>query len=694
MRTAIPLNNFSSGQIDRDLKGRYDIPLTLNGHEIARNFIHSLKGCVTYRSGMKYVDSIEYSALYPFEFNSEQAYLLVFDKKYISFYSYLQQDSKYEFAKVIDNVGNIVQVEHPFGDEIFNLHITQNCDVAYINHIGAKFPEYKLKRTASNQFVLEKTKYTNTGDATLSDVSAETNHGYPGISIFYENRLNRISSSNYPTYIYGSKGGDYDNITTGTESNNGYQFDLAESNSRPYWAISGANSLLVGTPEGVLTVNGGSTTSAITPTNVSAKLSCRDKCSNVRPIRKDNYVFYVSKNKRKLFMFEYDTLMEQFKATCLSKANYEITKGGMSKLALKSDKYDLMYAVCNGKIITICFSNDEGINSWSELNTKGEVIDICAITRPDGDDDLFIEVKRTINGQEKFFLEKLSDLVEFSRYEDFVTIQGTEAKEEKYNYYRYIAEEMRKCNYLDCSIEYSGLQQNKLTYNSEDKTITVEKEIFKDTDIGRRIWIKTITGKEYGIFDISKVINNKTVEVVPYQCSITSADEWYLSATIFSNLEHLEGETVSVVGNGGYLGEFIVKDGKVDISSANTNKVGSAIIGLKYTGMLKSSNLGINLANQGTQTFTGNKNIYKMEFMFSFSGGGKVGQSLYHLEDIQNFNPNGLYDSPALLMDSSDITVLLNGTYEKEKHYYIVQDKPLPMQIDMIVPHYRHVSIT
>ena len=88
MRTSIPLNNFASGQVDRDLKGRYDIPLTLNGHEIARNFMHSLKGCVLYRPGMKFMDEISYSALYLFEFNSEQSYLLAFDNEYITFYSY------------------------------------------------------------------------------------------------------------------------------------------------------------------------------------------------------------------------------------------------------------------------------------------------------------------------------------------------------------------------------------------------------------------------------------------------------------------------------------------------------------------------------------------------------------------------------------------------------------------------------
>lgn len=695
MRTAIPFNNYASGQIDRDVKGRFDIPLTLNGAEVSRNFLHTLKGNILYRPGFQFIDDIGYSALYNFEFNTEQSYLLAFTTEVIKFYSYNENN---EFVRVIDDNGDDLEVPHPYGDEIFNLHTTQNSDVLYINHIGRQFAEMKLIRKSANNFVLEKTRFTNSSGTTLSDNYDKTrNHGYPAVSAFYENRLDRASSTLNPTFLYGSKGGDYDNITTGTESNDGFKFDLAEANSPALWIESGANSLLIGTAEGVLTVNGGNVTTAITPTDISAKLSCRDGCSQVRPVHKDNFVFYVSKNKRKLYMFEYDTLTEQFKATNLSKANYEITKGGMSKLAIKNDRFDLLFAVCDGKLLSVCFSSDEGVNSWSEWNTNGKVYDILSVTRPDGDNDLFINVERNINGQQKFFLEKLSDIVEFPRHEDYISHNIVEniveqQKTDDYTYYRMVAEALRECNYLDCSVEYSGLQKNRITFDETNSYLSTQDDIFIPADIGRRIWFKTISGKEYGIFDIVEVINEKTVKVNPYQYSVTSSDEWYLSATVFSGLEHLEGETVGVTVNGGYIGDFVVENGTVDISSANTNKAGTAIIGLKYKGMIKSCNLGLNLSGEGTQTFTNKKNIYKVDFMLNFSCGGKFGDSLYYLDRIQDFNPEGLYDIPALPIDEEIKELFYQGTYDDNKHYYIVQDEPLPLQVSMIVPHYKHVS--
>lgn len=695
-RTSIPKNNFSSGQIDRDLKGRFDLPLYQNGFEISRNFFHTIKGDCYYRTGFEFIDEIGNSALYEFKFNTEQSYLLVFTTQNIEFWSYNQNG---EFVRVLDDNNTELTISHPYGNEIFNLSMTQNCDVLYITHKKGNFAEYQLKRTASNNFTLTKTTFTNSGTPSLSSNSESENHGFPKTCAFYENRLTRCSSSKYPTYLYGSKGANYNDITTGTGTNDGYQFDLAEANSSALWLISGVNSLLVGTAEGILTVNGGSVTSAITPTNVSAKLSCRDGVSAVTPIHKDNYVFFVSCNKRMLYMFEYDVLLEQFKATNLSKGNYEITKGGITKIANKFDRFSLIYVLCNGRLLSICFSNDESVNSWSEFITDGEFIDVCSVTRPDGNSDLFVNVKRTINGTEKYYLEKLSDMVEFSRKEDFITdVDDTQngkeineiKKDDDYTFYRKIAEELKGCNYLDCSILYSGLKTTTLTLN--DNILESNENIFSPNDVNRRIWVKSTTGREYGILDITEYLNETSVKVrVLVQPTQNTINEWYLSATTFSGLEHLEGEEVSVVGNGGYIGDFKVINGSIDISSANTNKVGTAIIGLKYKGVLKSPNLGLFLDT--TQTYTNMKNIYKVGLELSFSSGGKIGENLYDLNKVQEFNPEGLFDCPPLPIDNYT-EILTNGTYDKDKHFYVVQDEPLPFHIEAIIPHIKHVPKT
>ena len=96
------------------------------------------------------------------------------------------------------------------------------------------------------------------------------------------------------------------------------------------------------------------------------------------------------------------------------------------------------------------------------------------------------------------------------------------------------------------------------------------------------------------------------------------------------------------------------------------------------------------MALQTNQTYTTMKNIYSIILKLSFSAGGKVGDSLYSLEDVQDFNPDGLFDTPPLLIDT-DKEILCNGKSEKEKHYFVVQNDPLPLNIAMVIPKYTHV---
>ena len=119
-RTSIPKNNFSSGQVDRDVKGRFDLPLFQNGHEISRNFFHTIKGDCYYRTGFEYLDEIGRAALYEFKFNQTQSYLLVFRTQYIEFWSY---NSNNELVRVLDDKKQELKFPIPNPNPIFLLFL-------------------------------------------------------------------------------------------------------------------------------------------------------------------------------------------------------------------------------------------------------------------------------------------------------------------------------------------------------------------------------------------------------------------------------------------------------------------------------------------------------------------------------------------------------------------------------------------
>ena len=99
--------------------------------------------------------------------------------------------------------------------------------------------------------------------------------------------------------------------------------------------------------------------------------------------------------------------------------------------------------------------------------------------------------------------------MEFSGFEDFVSeipseISTSEIEEikqnDKYAFYRQIAEELRNCNYLDCSMKYSGLKNIEINYNAEQSTITATQAIFDNDDINKRIGINPLQAMNTAFF--------------------------------------------------------------------------------------------------------------------------------------------------------------------------------------------------
>lgn len=658
MKTNLPFNNFIFGQVDRSVKSRFDLPLYQGGVEIMQNFFCTIQGNAIYRNGFEYIEKTGKVKLIEFKFNVNQSYLLVLTEDKIKFYSY---DTNNNLVQVLDDEQKPLEVSHEWGENRFTLKYDQCGDVMYFTH--GDCVKKRLKRTTANVFVLE--DYTLTG---------ATGEGNPQVVKFYENRINYIYEN---TKLLGSKGGMYDNLTIGTEKNDGYKFDLAEIKTCVNWLYNGQSSLIAGSPDGIMTVNGGSNDKAITPTDIKAKLTASEGASIFDPIEKDGLVLFSSLNRRNLYGFSYDVLSESFKATHINKANYEITKGGLGKLVYKRDRFNLIFAVCGDNLVGVTLQADENINGWHVHKTQGIIHDICTVTRPDGTDDLFANIERFGD----FYLERYTDYVEYSRRED---CNRGDKEADTYAYYRLIAEQFKHINFLDCSVTYNGYHSSTLTI--EDNMITSSEDDFTEDCINRRISFKTQTGYEYGQFLIKEFVNSKQVKIEILQEPTHNVyTGWYLSASLFKGLEHLEGKQVGVIADGGYVGDFTVENGQLDISNAGISKADICTIGLRYEGILKSFNLGYSIQNISTQSLP--KNIYKAVIRFLNSAGGMFGDNLYNLVPIQKFNPDGLFDSIPLPMDD-DEEISYCGEFSEDKRFFIVQREPLPLQVSMVIPYF------
>lgn len=543
------------------------------------------------------------------------------------------------------------------------LQFAQNADAMYLVMNGIN-PQ-KLKRVSASSFTIEKVVPKGID---FDEV------GYPSSIAFYSGRLWYGGFSKKPLTVYGSKTAEYEEFTIPTSNikpEDALKLTLSEITDPIEWIMSGKNNLYVGNPEGISLINGGGYDVPITSTEVSADLANKEGASPAYPAQKDSQVFYISNDRRKIYMFDYDLLTEKFLSTDLNWLSQEVTRGRLKEIYYKRDDNNIIYGLLeNGQMLALLYNSRENINGWFPLETSGEIKSICTVTRPDGKDDLFMCIQR----DNSYHIEKVSQETEFSKfYESTYFMEDT--KKEYYN--RLIAEELKICNYLDSSSRFNLLKNASITVDGD--IITAAAPVFDKQYVGHVIAFKTLTGKEYGYFRIIEFISDTKIRIETMSEGFypQTWNEWYISFNEISGLDDFEGKTVQVVADGGYLGDFTVTDGKITFDREMT----SCVVGYSYLGILKSFNLGV--AANGRNLQTARKRISEFVLRFVRSAGVNIGTDLSSLQSVQYFSPSGFMDLPPLPMDGDEKRTVPDSTSE-EKYIFLTQNLPLPMNLTMI----------
>jgi hypothetical protein len=500
---------------------------------------------------------------------------------------------------------------------------------------------------------------------------------YPACCLFYKSRLYYAATTAKLTTIWGSEQGFYDTFTLPVTvlDTSALQATIAEISQKIEWLFAGDNSLIVGSASGIVAVNGGGVGNAITADTIEFTLTSADGCNKTYPLRKDGYVFYVGRNNRNLYYFNYDLLTESFVAADANFISYDITAGGLGKIRHKKDRNDIIYSIRgDGDLVTLNFKKDENIIGFHSQETNGLFEDMAVITNNNGDPQLIALVQR--NGV--FYIEQQADFVEFSQRINFFTDKDSQQIDDV-AYVRKVAEELKSCVYLDGALIYSDLKSNLITYNAGLNKITATSSVFVLGDVGKHIVYKTATGYESGRFEITAFIDafNVTVSVLQEPTSNTYTD-WYLSFSSLSGLSQFNGTTVGVVTDGGYLSDFEISGGVLSF----TGQVTHTVIGYRYKGLIKSFCLGFQAGAENTQVTM--KAISRAHLRCVASAGGLFGASPYHLEPVQELGQQDINYLPPIPIDGIK-SITLSDDNAQDKFFYIVQEAPLPLCVTAIM---------
>lgn len=684
--------NFVKGQLDHDLNGRYELPSYNTGMDIFSNFISNYKGNAIFSSGFLSEVAFQDCAFLEFKFGITQDYLIAATANAFQFLAY---DTNGNFGWVLSGgVPVVVTTPYTLADIKFiatRQSYTQNSDVMYLAH--RSYEPQTLTRTASNAFTLAFPSWTN---------NPFTSPNWPGCVCFYKGRLWYASTPTQLTTAWMSRIASYDDFTMTDNpvlDSSPFSFTCTDITQQIEWIFPGDNSLIFGATDGIIAVNGGTVNTAITPSAVQANITSAEPTNGYYPLKKDGLIFYPGRASRNMYSFKYDILSESFLSSDANLEAYDITRGNISKIRYRHDRNNLIFSLRgDNHLVSLVFQEKENINGWHERNTSsgvgGGFKDIAVMGDNLGNPQLFALINR--NGT--FYIERQADYVEFKKRADFwtpstdSTDQGQNEDMDTEAYLRYVSEQMRACVYLDNAVTFQDLRSSTITFtptgtdpnfgNEPSGTLVSTASDFTSADVGKHIVYKTSTGYESGRYIITAYTNGTTVSVTvlqtpkidsagPLSTNLYTWSSWYKSFVTVSGLGQYNGLSVGLVTDGGFQDSVTISGGTTTLQ----NQTCSIVVGLQYTGIIKSMQLGFVVQGHNTQVTY--KEVSKFSVRCVNSMGLKVGTSLYDLTDVQLRTPTDInYLPPSPIDGTQDVEITDDS--EEDKFVYIVQDQPLP----------------
>jgi hypothetical protein len=304
-----------------------------------------------------------------------------------------------------------------------------------------------VAESASNTITLVG-KLNATDEFSLGAFSETT--GFPRACAFYEQRLVFAGTTSQPQALFFSVAGDFENMTESDTDSSAMNYTIGSNQVNRILYLASARSMVVGTTGGEFVVRASGTDEPITPTNIQIKQQATYGSADVQPVQAGSYTLFVQRAKRKLreLGYVYDT--DAYQAVDLTILADHVSENGLVELAYQQEPFSLVWAATgDGRLIGMTYRREEQVVAWHQhklggsfttggvTTNHGIVENLAVIPGELNQDNLYMVVKRTINGATRRYVEILSAI-------DF----GTDIKD---------------AIFVDSSLTYSGSSTSSLS---------------------------------------------------------------------------------------------------------------------------------------------------------------------------------------------------------------------------------------
>jgi hypothetical protein len=505
--------------------------------------------------------------------------------------------------------------------------------------------------------------------------------GYPAVVTFHEDRLcfggepeQRIDMSN---------SGDYENFapseaTTDTITDaHALSFTLNSNDvNNIRWMISEEKALLVGTVAGEWAVRPSVQSEAISPTNINAKQVTSYGSSRVQPVIAGKSTLFTQRSGKKVREISYYYEVDGFRSPDRTALAEHITgEFGLRQMAHQKEPQSIVWCVRqDGVLAAMTYEREEDflIVAWSRhilggasdaANSDAIVESVEVIPSPDTTRyEPWVVVKRRINGGTKRYIEYLTKI-----FED--------------------TDEQKEAFFVDSGLTYDSPIDITGATQANPVVVTAPSHGFSNGDyvlISDVLGMEELNGNTYVVRN--KTANTFELEDTEGNAVDGSAFDAYVAdglvrkyVTVISGLWHLEGQSVTILGDGAVQSNKTVTNGSVTLATRAT----TIHFGLGYNSDVQMLRLEAGSADGSSLGKI--RRIHRVAFLVNRSLGLKLGTDFDNLDEV-TFRTSETPSSRPPELFTGILTKELEAGPDEDNQICWRTDQPLPSMILAVVP--------
>lgn len=547
-------------------------------------------------------------------------------------------------------------VGHVAGSTSYNVYKKRNGIYGFIGNAGdgtEGFIDDKIRADTTDSPPGTRNPFSGAGE-------------WPGCVNYHDQRKFFGGSTNKPQTLWSTVAGSYKNmnVSTPTQDDDAITRTIASRQVNEIRHMISIGGLIIFTSGAEWLCWPGQQSDVLTPANTNLRAQSYAGANHVPPFVVNDSILFVQEKGSIVRDLRYQYEKDGWTGVDLSVMAAHLFDGAaIEEWAWAQVPHKIVWAVRDdGVLLALTYMREQEVFAWARHVTDGVVESVCSISEG-SEDVLYLVVARPVAGITLRHVERLQ-----SRSFD----------------------QLRDAWFLDCALAYDGNNSASdqymkflgASYNMGDSVSlrALSHTPFSPSMIGRKYELRSGMAKVRVTITVYTSTTEATATLdtdAPAALQDVYTTDWALLASSVTGLWHLEGRTVSILGDGSVMPPVVVTNGTAVLERLSSR----ALVGLPYDCDLQT--LDADMGQQGMVQGR-KKRVGTVTVRVDESRGLQVGPDVGSLTEIKERSDEN-YGEPIALF-TGDREILIEPKWGDGGRVYLRATPGLPARVLAIIP--------